>query len=557
MPYDWERFKAGLIAQRPAPSLLGREYFATDTTTLYIDTGLSWEDVSSLGISNPYDPRNFGGFGNGIADDTAAVVNALAAAPIGAIVPIVQGLNYRLTSPVTVTSRIVAGDGTLSGGGLAALVSLSGSNPRCVGLGLVNPGGGKAVDIAQNCNGARVKECVISGAALQQGVGANATGVKHLRVVGCTFDSIGYGVLTDSAANDITDVRVIDNTFIGLTADPVEFNHPTSAGGTGLVHAVVSGNHFYNTAGSGSSAGFGVGIANGHDVTITGNTFRECRNEGIHIEDHSTEVTITGNTIHNGASHGMNIIGVTNATVTGNTVVGCAGTGIRFDYSPSTTNDHYTVTGNVTRGNGNGGISVGSDSAKNVTITGNVSTDNTGFGISLVTSNGGSASAVICRDNIANNNTTYGIIAITHPNSIVGPNIATGNGTANYARNTGTTTQIRQTFRDLMGQATGVANTGANTDTAWAPMFPLGDRAKGELAVTVRQTSAASFVNAIYDFLWDGTTLTTTLVGTKLISGGIDISGLRANAGNLEIKGFLVANSSADIYAELSGVTFL
>lgn len=113
-----------LAALFPSGIPLGQKAYREDLEAFVRFSGSTWQQITSIvpaGVTvlSPCDPE-FGGVGDGVADDTAAVVACLAAgALLGRCVIDVTGRRFRLTSPVTVsaTATKFRGDGGLFGGG--------------------------------------------------------------------------------------------------------------------------------------------------------------------------------------------------------------------------------------------------------------------------------------------------------------------------------------------------------------------------------------------------------------------------------------------------------
>lgn len=73
-------FGYGLLSARPAASIAGRQYYATDTSLLYRDNGSSWDTLSTSGLTNPMTTK-----GDVIMGDTAGVPARLAAGTSGQV----------------------------------------------------------------------------------------------------------------------------------------------------------------------------------------------------------------------------------------------------------------------------------------------------------------------------------------------------------------------------------------------------------------------------------------------------------------------------------------
>jgi parallel beta-helix repeat protein len=147
---------------------------------------------------------------------------------------------------------------------------------------------------------------------------------------------------------------IANNRFTGSThGDAIEINTPASAS-TGAHDITITGNLITGYTDASSQTGIGIGVANAHNVAISGNTILNTKLDGIHVEDACKGVTVTGNTIRGAGRSGISINAGAGTTspfgwvISGNLVEECGKTG------------------------GNGGIACeGIVSVRNGTITGN------------------------------------------------------------------------------------------------------------------------------------------------------------------------------------------
>ena len=131
---------------------------------------------------------------------------------------------------------------------------------------------------------------------LNGGIGVYLDGqsVHEVLISQDRFAGGGYGVLTQDASTAHS-IQVLDSYFMGgARGDAIEINTPSSSGASDwtIANNVISG---YQS--SGGSDGFGIGLANAHNITITGNTLIGVANHGIHVEDRTSNLIISSNRI--------------------------------------------------------------------------------------------------------------------------------------------------------------------------------------------------------------------------------------------------------------------
>lgn len=162
-------------------------------------------------------------------------------------------------------------------------VALVGEGPRCVPVGIA--GGARKV---------QVRHVTITGGTIL--IDSNVPDIHDILIESCDLYKGGYGILLDQECSG-ENVRIIGCHFKENSSDSIELNFPKKEEGNFVRNVVIANNIFERTGpdpNSGSS-GFGVGIAAGQDVQITGNTFYKCAVQGVHIEDDTDNVTIVGN----------------------------------------------------------------------------------------------------------------------------------------------------------------------------------------------------------------------------------------------------------------------
>ena len=167
----------------------------------------------------------------------------------------------------------------------------------------------------------------------------NRTGIKDTHVENNNIESISYGILVNQNTDDGQDIYINKNK-IDTHSDGIEIN-TTSDNSNKFKNTIITDNIISITGGSGTSSGFGIGVADGKNVVISNNIIDESRLEGIHIEDTSKEIAISNNVLSNCHSDGIRVYGVTGnverCTITSNNIKGDKTTGKAGIYLPTVT----------------------------------------------------------------------------------------------------------------------------------------------------------------------------------------------------------------------------
>src|ERR1700730_17100807 len=112
------------------------------------------------------------------------------------------------------------------------------------------------------------------------GVVIDAPDIHGIKINNNTFDDVGYGILQNVHAADLTDVTIEGNSFSNVWADGVELNDPVTVKCCGIQLTDVRASGItikHNTfripkhAGSTTDSGFCVGVAGAHDIEISDN----------------------------------------------------------------------------------------------------------------------------------------------------------------------------------------------------------------------------------------------------------------------------------------------
>jgi parallel beta-helix repeat protein len=323
-------------------------------------TGLVWStDITGSGSSAVIEAAANGVTFNGSTETRTSLNALLAGLADGAVVGFPPGgvaiISANVSIPSGVDNITILGRGAtlkLSGSAASAafVLNLVGSGAKITDLTIDASSIANSTGIRINGNGHTIRGCTftnsVAGGVYVEGASTN------LSITESVFGQ-GYGILVkdDSTANGIV---IANNRFIGSThGDAIEINTPASAS-TGAHDITITGNLITGYTDASSQTGIGIGVANAHNVAISGNTILNTKLDGIHVEDACKGVTVTGNTIRGAGRSGISINAGAGTTspfgwvISGNLVEECGKTG------------------------GNGGIACeGIVSVRNGTITGN------------------------------------------------------------------------------------------------------------------------------------------------------------------------------------------
>jgi Right handed beta helix region len=202
------------------------------------------------------------------------------------------------------------------------------------------------------------------------GVVIDAPDIHRIKINNNTFDEVGYGILQNVHAADLTDVTIDGNSFSNVWADGVELNDPVTVKccGIQLTDVRASGvtirhNKFRipKHAGSTTDAGFCVGVAGAHDIEISDN---DCVawSAGVHVEDRAYNIKILRNSIttddHGGVGEqsAIWIIDGNHMTISQNKIKDAAGDAIHLDYDSTHQTSDIEIVRNEVKGCGRYGL---------------------------------------------------------------------------------------------------------------------------------------------------------------------------------------------------------
>lgn len=371
----------------------------TADDTFYVIDGATSKKVSAALVKQYVTPVinvkdvAYGAVGDGVTNDTAAFVAALAVGVGDVLVP--PG-TYIVNDLAVSTSRRLVGIGKpilrSDDNAAEAVVILTGDRAAIVGCKV------DADTLASYCVEVTGANTVIEDCELYDpGVDGVLVYNGGCRVEGNEIRNFPrYGVKVET----LTPCVIVNNSI----HDAVDGNGVQVTGqfvGTYAAHGhQITGNHIYNiasTTGSGAS-GNGVLIYNAGDCSITGNTIHDveyswmrgsgarrcsfdgnvCRTAGetgVFIEFAWRDISVTGNHLHDAASSGVAFTNANDASEgRGGVCSGNVITGVATDYGIFA-EAACAITGNHVDIGGLAGILLGYGGAWDLTVTGNRITD--------------------------------------------------------------------------------------------------------------------------------------------------------------------------------------
>lgn len=364
--------------------------------------------IEGVALAPAYVTR-YGATGDGVTDDTAALLAARDSGSLEVRVPAgtyvvttltlnVAGQSWVLLpgaviklKPATSASGIVkvtaAGvrlsggkvDGNLSSNTYAYCygVEVSAADVTVAGVEVTATTAG-GVSLVSGATGCLVRDCYLhdTGTTSTIGTGILVSGATRCRVIGNRCEDNGvYG--TGDQTYDGNGIYLAGGDLDGYNV--VEGNTTRRNARRGIKvqerAATITGNSL-----CGDSSGIGVTVApspTSTPTTITGNTIRSTAKVGLQL-DNCAFVTVTGNTISDttdhavsaastcnnvvfagntvlrSARHGLNLVGITDWNISGNLIVDC-GTGLseRFGINLNGTY-RVAITGNTVQNSGSG-----------------------------------------------------------------------------------------------------------------------------------------------------------------------------------------------------------
>lgn len=438
--------------------------------------------------------EDFGAVGNGVATDTTAVANMVSDARL-----MVSPSNSEyLIGPVNLPAeKTFVGISFLGAASNAETLrtSTGAANVKLIGVDL--------------------------DAAAGIGLHMNTNNCADVLVVGSNLKTMGsYGVLVNTAATGTDGVVLIGSAISSDIGDAVELNtNLTDSYNYSTIGCLLTG----GPNGTGTSSGFGIGIA-GTDGHITiGNHIKSARNEAIHIEDSQRRGVVGFNTARACAGEGLRVLFKTAAegvVISGNSLTHTGTkTGIAGYRIVNDANGHLTynyLAGNVANGFGSGyrqegvGVQVTGD---NIAVDCDLALEIQSAGIWLGTTYAKSCTA------LASGGTRAIIGKIVSDTNVLIPLSRTGTAAAGA-------------MLKGLNMPFAVSHTGGGTAQQFN-IVTLPNRMAGRATVIAGSGTQSLFYSA--EVHWDGTTLTLSNALTQNTGSPTTVS-LINNAGALALQ---------------------
>jgi hypothetical protein len=306
------------------------------------------------------------------AETAAQTANELVAK--GGIVHLSGSLGLHETLTVPSNTHVICADGThiwdLPSVKLDAVVKLNGQNISIENCDIYANTTKVIITIGAHSSNLSLVKNHIHSFNHAHGLLIDAPDIHQLTLDGNAIDNVGYGILQNVHAPDLTDLIITNNTFSEVWADAIELNDPVTSKCCGIQLTAVqpSGITITNNKfrvpkhpGSNPSAGFCVGVAGAHDIVISNN---DCVAwlQGFHVEDRAYNIQIVDNTVSTddhestAGQSAIQILDGHHLMIARNKIANSAGDGIHIDYDPSHQASDVEITGNQITGCGKYGM---------------------------------------------------------------------------------------------------------------------------------------------------------------------------------------------------------
>lgn len=429
-----------------------------------------------------FNVRDYGAVGDGVADDSAAITAAIAAAGINGMVRFPKGI-YRAHNLTPLSGQTWCGGGTVVRPASSSLSVVAGADLTGFTLDGLTIDGNRSSPAVRNSTILLIRaiRCIVRNCTIQNvptnNIACEIRGGVQSSITGNRFYNVGIGAqvgLTSGSTDACVANRITENVFDTVDFNPIfvtenAWSDVVSVGyrisgmiiqgntlrnwsdagiesGSGCVGTVVSGNVL-----EGSSTGNdGILVRDNQNALIANNSIRglsKATARGIsvvNLNDTSDRIRINGNSITGCGLNGIQVpvqtAGVSNVDVSGNTVELCGDAGISISKVAG-----LALAGNTSRQNGKEGAYLFQVTKASVTGGRYVDNGNAGgtYAGVLVTdvSSEVAVTGVVASDTRASGKTqSYGVqINGNVTNFSVVGNMLNGNNVAAYQGQSGTT----------------------------------------------------------------------------------------------------------------------
>lgn len=295
------------------------------------------------------------------------------------------GRTYSITKPLS-----VGGGQDFDGNGAKLVIStriagliVSGSGTKVRNLTLIAKSAATdGIYINKDASNVTIQDNKILG-GWREGILFGRSGQHDLKFVNNFIAPYGgvalaFGILGNPAAlgrdgAPPANITIRNNRITEVSSDAIELNSP---GQSTISNVDIIGNTLSAPYHASSTSGFCIGLAGVKNVRIRENIIFNCRWQGIHVEDGSSNVVIAGNTINKtigGAgmkySSGILLLNSSKITIYNNQIRNTANAGIDLASNVKGVNSDVSIMGNDIMNVGDFGIRVAGPQGSDTGIT--------------------------------------------------------------------------------------------------------------------------------------------------------------------------------------------
>ena len=124
----------------------------------------------------------------------------------------------------------------------------------------------------------------------------NSKNVENVKIMNNDVEGGNYPILVNSNSQGGSNLTICNNNIKSNGGDCIEINTPNQGVDTFKCVKII-GNTLESTPNGDTTHnnGFGIGIAQGQDIVVTGNIVTNSRNEALHVEDCTQNLAVVGN----------------------------------------------------------------------------------------------------------------------------------------------------------------------------------------------------------------------------------------------------------------------
>jgi parallel beta-helix repeat protein len=322
--------------------------------------------------------------GDGVTDDTDCLQRAV---PAQGQLALPAGKTFLISRSIIISdSTTLDGNGsTITATTPIQMIRLRGDGAKVQNLTLTSTGpkGAQGIAIDPSASNVAIVNNVIKGnflfAIIFGSINQHDIVIDHNTIQPAPNGLMNYGILVNPPAlmrgvgAPPRKITIKNNTITDVSSDAIEINSPShQAGQDRAASDIVITNNVLSAPNHKATvySGFCIGLAGTQNVQVTGNRIFDCKWQGIHVEDGSSNVTIVNNTISHVIgpvppettwgrnSSGILLINSSDVRIFGNTIDRAHNAGIDLVWNRIGTNQNVSIAGNVVKRSGDFGIRV-------------------------------------------------------------------------------------------------------------------------------------------------------------------------------------------------------